>query len=440
VAPPSSAPPLATAEQLQQLVSPIALYPDPLVAQILVGSTFPNQIVEAARFVQQNPNLTPDGLASQVNANPWDPSVRSLCQFPRVLQMMSTNEDWTTSLGQAYYAQPQDVLNAVQVMRRRALRANTLKSTPQQKVVVETVSASAPIAAEQGAPPQVIVIQPAQPNVTYVPQYNPSTVYGAPVAQPPGYTGTEMLLAGVAAGVVGFGAGYLTSSLINHGSNNWGTNWGGQNVVYNRNVYVPNSNYFAARYPGYRPGYPPYPGYRPGYPAAPGVRPGYPGYPANRPGYPGYAAKSPGYPGTRPGYPPGYPPRPAPYPANRANLAATNPNRGPNVPKTGTYPKRPATGSKPGIAAGNFSTARPMAKPANDLNGANPERSGEKRGVTHSSVAGSAASASGQQVPGNRHRHRRGGTGGGAGTNPGAPGGSGGMGTTGVRRARPDGG
>ena len=80
-------------------MSPIALYPDPLVAQILVGSTFPTQIVDAAHFVQQNPNLTPDALASQVNTNPWDPSVRSLCQFPSVLQVMGQNVDWTTVAG-----------------------------------------------------------------------------------------------------------------------------------------------------------------------------------------------------------------------------------------------------------------------------------------------------------------------------------------------------
>ncbi len=251
---------------MQQLVSPIALYPDPLVAQILAGSTFPTQVGEAERFVQQNPNLSGDALAAQVNPQPWDPSVRSLCQFPSVLRMMGQNESWTTALGQAYYTQPQDVMTAIQVMRRRAMQAGTLRSTAQQRVVVEA----------EPQQPQVIVVQPAQPNVVYVPAYNPSTVYGAPVALPSGYSGTDMLLAGVAAGVVGFGAGYLTSSLLNQGSNNWGTNWYGRNVVYNRNVYVPNSSYFAARYPNYRPGYPAYPGYGPGYS----------GYPANRPGYP----------------------------------------------------------------------------------------------------------------------------------------------------------
>jgi Protein of unknown function (DUF3300) len=242
---------------LQQLVSPIALYPDLLVAQILAGSTYPNEITQAAQFVQQNPNLTGDALAAQVNVQPWDPSVKSLCQFASVLQTMAQSIDWTTALGNAYYTQPQDVLAAIQVMRRRARDAGNLKSTPQQNVVVESAP-SGGTTVVQGAPPQVIVIQPTQPNTVYVPTYNPATVYGAPVEQPPGYSGYSDA-AMLAAGVIGFGAGVLMTSLINHGSNSWGTNWYGGNVVYNRNVFVSNSNYFAARYPGYRPGYP-YPG------------------------------------------------------------------------------------------------------------------------------------------------------------------------------------
>ncbi len=222
------APPLATPDQLQQLVSPIALYPDSLVAQILTASTYPTQVVDADHFMKQNPNLTGDALAAQVNPQPWDPSVRSLCQFPSVLDTMSQSISWTTALGQAYYVQPQDVLAAIQVMRNRAMAAGTLKSTSQQRVVVQTApppGEAPPVVVQGGAPPpQVIVIQPAQPNTVYVPTYNPSTVYGAPVEQPPGYSGTSMLMAGV----VGFGAGMLVSSLINSGNNSWGTNWYGQ--------------------------------------------------------------------------------------------------------------------------------------------------------------------------------------------------------------------
>jgi Protein of unknown function (DUF3300) len=428
------APALATPQQLQQLVSPIALYPDMLIAQILAASTYPTQVVEAERFVEQNPNLTGDALAAQVNLKPWDPSVRSLCQFPSVLEMMSRNVSWTTQLGGAYYTQPQDVLAAVQVMRRRAMQAGTLRSTSQQRVVVE-----APSGGEQA-----IVIQPAQPNLVYVPTYNPTSVYGAPMPPPPGYSGTQMLIAGVVAGAVGFGAGMLVSSLINNGNNNWGTNWYGGHVVYNRNVFVSNSNYFGGRYPGYRPGYPGYPGNRPSYPAYPGNRPGYPGY-ANRPGYPG----------NRPAYPAGYPPRPAPYTGNRSNLAATNPNLKPNMPKPGTLPNRLGMGNQPGPGnrpVGNFPAGRPgkpggtnlaatnpskpMTKPANKQMRGNPGIGGGNRRGPNGSVGG-AKPGSSSRASGNRLA----GSGAGTARNRGATGGNKGTGTTGRRpRAQSSGG
>lgn len=348
----------ATAEQLQELVAPIALYPDMLIAQILAGSTYPTQIVEADRFMKQNPNLTGDALAAKVNPQPWDPSVKSLCQFPSVINTMSQSLAWTSALGEAYYNQPQDVMNALQVMRKRAMNAGTLKSTPQQKVEVQTVSSAGGAAGpvEGGGQPtptqpaqqQVIVIQPTQPNTVYVPTYNPSTVYGAPVASPPGYSGTEMLVAGV----VGFGAGVLLGSLINSGNNNWGYNWGGGNVYYNRNIFVSNSNFVRGPYG--------YPGYRPGYPGYPGYRPGYPGYPAGRPGYPGY-------PGARPGYP-------STLPANQPNLAANNPNlRAPNFPKPGTLPNAPNF-PKPGTRPNrpNFPNQPGGNRPGSNLAGNRP--------------------------------------------------------------------
>ncbi len=138
---PGPPPGAATADELEQLVSPIALYPDPLVAQILAGSTYPMQVVEADRWLKQNPNLTGDALAQQVNQQPWDPSIKSLTQFPSVLDTMNTSLSWTSSLGEAYYNQPADVMNAIQVMRNRALAAGTLKSTPQQTVQVRTGAA-----------------------------------------------------------------------------------------------------------------------------------------------------------------------------------------------------------------------------------------------------------------------------------------------------------
>ena len=147
-----------TPEQLQQLVAPIALYPDSLVAQILAASTFPEQVVEADRWVQAHPDLKGDALGQAVDQQPWDPSVKALTAFPSVLGNMDKNLSWTSSLGDAYYNQQQDVMDAVQVMRQRAQEAGNLKSTPQQTVTTQGSN---------------IVIEPAEPDVVYVPAYDP---------------------------------------------------------------------------------------------------------------------------------------------------------------------------------------------------------------------------------------------------------------------------
>ncbi len=118
-----------SSDQLDQLVAPIALYPDALVAQILAGSTYPIEVVQAARWQSANAGLSGAALAAAVNSQDWDPSIKALTQFPSVLANMNTNLSWTSALGQAYYSQPSDVLNAVQVMRQRALAAGTLLST-----------------------------------------------------------------------------------------------------------------------------------------------------------------------------------------------------------------------------------------------------------------------------------------------------------------------
>ena len=255
---PGPPPGAATPQDLQELVSPIALYPDVLVAQILAGSTYPTQVVEADRWLKQNPNLTGDQLASQVNQQSWDPSIKSLTQFPTVLQTMNDSLAWTSALGEAYYNQPADVMNAIQVLRNKAMAAGTLKSTEQQKVEVQPT----PPAAQGSAQPsvqQTVIIQPAQPNTVYVPQYNPTTAYGAPVPAPAGYSGAILLLTGV----LSFGAGILLGSLINNGNNNWGCNWYGggsgyhSSVKYNNNVYVTNNNVYPGRYPGGGGGYRP---------------------------------------------------------------------------------------------------------------------------------------------------------------------------------------
>ena len=171
-APAETQPVQVTAEQAQQLVAPIALYPDELVAQILAASTYPTEIVEAERWLQQNSSLKGAQLASEVDKQSWDPSVKALTQFPSVLANMDKNLSWTSALGDAYFNDQQTVLNAVQVMRKRAQDAGTLKTTPQQNVTT------------QG---QTIIIEPANPQVVYLPQYDPWLIYGAPLAVYPGY-------------------------------------------------------------------------------------------------------------------------------------------------------------------------------------------------------------------------------------------------------------
>ncbi len=161
-----------TPEQLQQLVAPIALYPDSLVAQILAASTFPDEVVEADRWVQAHPDVKGEALGQAVDQQPWDPSVKALAAFPSVLGNMDKNLSWTSSLGDAYYNQQQDVMDAVQVMRRKAEQAGNLKDTPQQVV------------RDEGSD---IDIEPAQPDVVYVPAYNPWLVYGYPVVAWPGW-------------------------------------------------------------------------------------------------------------------------------------------------------------------------------------------------------------------------------------------------------------
>ncbi len=187
-----------TEAQLEQLVSPIALYPDTLVAQILAASQYPTQIVEADRFVQQNSSMTPDQLSAAAGKQDWDPSLMALVRFPSVLHNMDQNLSWTSALGEAYYNDSTGVMHAIQTLRSRAYQAGTLKTTPQQTVTVQS--------GESGGT-QTIIIQPSNPQVVYVPAYNPTVVYGAPTQVYPGYSSTDMMataLLGFGAGVAGF--------------------------------------------------------------------------------------------------------------------------------------------------------------------------------------------------------------------------------------------
>src|SRR5271167_4969721 len=178
----------ATAEELQAVVAPIALYPDALVAQILTAATFPDQIAIASYWLESNKSLTGSALVSAVNAQTWDPSVKALTQFPSVLSNMATNLSWTSQLGEDYHNQQADVMTAIQTLRAKAKADGNLKSGSQITVVQQS--------------PQVIVIQPTNPQIVYVPQYNPAVVYGTPYVVP-SYTGWDV----AAAGIIGFGAG-----------------------------------------------------------------------------------------------------------------------------------------------------------------------------------------------------------------------------------------
>jgi hypothetical protein len=153
-------------------VAPIALYPDSLVAQILAASTFPEQLVDADRWVQTHPDLKGEALAHAVDPQPWDPSIKALTAFPAVLGNMDKNLSWTSALGDAYYNQEQDVMDAIQVMRRRAQQAGILNSTSQQIVTTEGSD---------------IQIEPVSPEIVYVPAYDPWIVYGGPIVAWPGW-------------------------------------------------------------------------------------------------------------------------------------------------------------------------------------------------------------------------------------------------------------
>ncbi len=219
-------------EQLQQLVAPIALYPDELVAQVLAAATYPDQVVQADRWMQQHQGLQGDQLGQEVDQQPWDPSVKALTEFPSVLANMDRNLSWTSSLGDAEVNQPQDVMAAVQTMRQRAMDAGNLTNTPQQRV------------AQDGAN---IVIEPASTQVVYVPTYDPWLAYGSPVVAWPGwysYPGLFISTPGIRFSV-GFGVGYYGG--YGWGWHHWSPDWHRNVVVYNRAPYVFHSRTFVNR-------------------------------------------------------------------------------------------------------------------------------------------------------------------------------------------------
>jgi len=196
-------------EDLDQLLAPIALYPDSLLAQIFMASTYPLEVVQAGRWVKANPNLKGDAVTAALEQQNWDPSVKSLVNFPQVLDMMNEKLDWTQKLGDAFLAQQKDVMDTVQKLRAKAEGEGNLKSTEQQKVIVEKET-------------QTIIIEPANPQVVYVPTYNPAVVYGPwwYPAYPPYYWYPPGYVAGAA--LFSFGVGVAIGAA-------WGYAWGGCN-------------------------------------------------------------------------------------------------------------------------------------------------------------------------------------------------------------------
>ncbi|PYL05468.1 MAG: DUF3300 domain-containing protein [Verrucomicrobia bacterium] len=219
--------------ELDSLVAPIALYSDQLLAQTLAASTYPLEIIQLQQWMAQNKNLKGKALGDAVAKQPWDPSVQGLVEFPDVVQRMAGNIQWTTDLGNAFLAQQSDVMDAIQRMRAKAQGTGNLKTSAQQKVETQTV--------EGGK--QVIVVQPANPEVVYVPSYDPTVVYGAPAPEYPYYPytypgyvpGTALMWgAGIALGAAAWGAW----------GGHWGDcNWGGGDVnINNNNNFNRNSN------------------------------------------------------------------------------------------------------------------------------------------------------------------------------------------------------
>jgi len=234
---PQAAPPVEQAaaklppDQLDSLVAPIALYPDPMLSQTLVASTYPLEVIQLKQWMDQHKDLGDKALADAVKKQDWDPSIQGLAALPDVVKLLADNIKWTTDLGNAFLAQQNEVMDAVQRMRKKAQDAGNLKSSQQQRVKTEVVESK-----------QVIVVEQADPQVVYVPSYNPTVVYGAPVyAYPPiAYPPPGYYAAGMA---ISFGVGVAMGAMWSGG---WGYNsgWGGNNNVYinHNNNFVNNSD------------------------------------------------------------------------------------------------------------------------------------------------------------------------------------------------------
>ena len=213
-------------DQLDSLVAPIALYPDPMLAQTLAASTYPLELIQLQQWLTKNPGLKDKALADAVAKQPWDPSIQALAGLPEVVKRLADDIQWTTDLGNAFLAQQSDVMDAVQRMRKKAQDTGNLESTEQQKVETKVIESKS-----------VIVVEQADPQVVYVPSYDPVVVYGPPVYPYPPiyYPPAGYYAAGMA---ITFGVGVMMGAFWGGGWG-WGCGWGGNN-----NININNNNNF----------------------------------------------------------------------------------------------------------------------------------------------------------------------------------------------------
>ena len=241
--------------ELDQLVAPIALYPDALIAQVLAAATYPTEIVEADRWLQEHSTLKGDALAKAVDQQSWDPSVKALSQFPNVLSMLDKNLAWTSALGDAYGRDQATVMDAVQQMRHEAQQAGNLKSTSQETVTAQD---------------NTISIVPADPEVVYVPEYDPWLVYGSPLAFYPGWVDVPGFYLDGPGIFFGVGIGIGLFGGYGWGWHHWDADWHHHFIDYNHHHFVSHSPTFGHFRPSGgtgafgRPGGVPHPG---GFPA-----------------------------------------------------------------------------------------------------------------------------------------------------------------------------
>ena len=360
-APPSYVPPPGestqtagfSVEQIDALVAPVALYPDPLLTQLLMATTFPLQVVDAARWVAEpeHRGLSGDALVRALEPMNWDPSVKSLVPFPQVLAMMDANHEWLQQIGYAFAGQPDEVMDSVQRLRAQAQAAGNLASTPQQAVSTQTVAS----AYVDEPPQQIIVIQPVVPTMIYVPYYNPLLVFGVwpYLAYPPVYLPLPpYYVTGTVVGLLTFSVAVVATSVLwGWATPRWGYRGPGPVFVnvnrYNMiNVGRPpiRANVWQPSRPGLgRPDF----AAPPGGPVGPPRGPGGGGLPANAVGRP--AVQVPGNVVNRPAI--GGGPRP------------TLPNAGPNRPGGGVPAVRPGAPA-PGVnRSGGGATQRQVAPP-----------------------------------------------------------------------------